>query len=289
MTVCKYLNLLEGTWGDTEEGREIGGVSSQRLFHRALSSELHLVDRQRILKIRLSRKLWVSPQPHCAAAPLCSDWLMAGRAAGAVWEWNGDESERGSKRAPAHRAWTVLPAPASTASADRRVNPGVSNHHTVSCPSSHKVSICRPDLALREPFIIKTSLVQKRAFDWVSSYKVRSSRGHLVCTEMQKVTCGRSRANRAEHLSHQPDRSEVSAFTQGPSSLRSAPIQRGEDVSIAARGLGLCEHGVGAEQHLGQIPEAVPGAAEPTLAQAWLSKMDPAERNEAHKAACTPH
>ncbi|KAL7870518.1 hypothetical protein SRHO_G00080150 [Serrasalmus rhombeus] len=192
-------------------------------------------------------------KPRCAAAPLCSDWLMAGGAAGAVWEWNGDESERGSERAPAHRAWPVLPAPASTASADRRVNPG------------------------------------KRAFDWVSSYKVRSSRGHLVCTEMQKVTCGRSRANRAEHLSHQPDRSEASAFTRGPSSLRSVPIQKGEDVSIAARGLGLSEHGVGAKQHLGQIPEAVPGAAEPTLAQAWLSKMDPAERNEAHKAACTPH
>lgn len=45
--------------------------------------------------------------PHCAAAPLCPDWWIAGGAGGAMWEWMGDESERGSKGAPAHRALPV--------------------------------------------------------------------------------------------------------------------------------------------------------------------------------------
>lgn len=35
MTVCKYLNLWKGTRGDNEECHEIGGVSSQHLFHQA--------------------------------------------------------------------------------------------------------------------------------------------------------------------------------------------------------------------------------------------------------------
>lgn len=45
--------------------------------------------------------------PRWAAAPLCPDWWMAGGASGAMWEWMGDESMRGSKGAPAHRAWPV--------------------------------------------------------------------------------------------------------------------------------------------------------------------------------------
>lgn len=36
--------------------------------------------------------------------PLWSDWWMVG---GAMWEWMGDESARGSEGAPAHRAWPV--------------------------------------------------------------------------------------------------------------------------------------------------------------------------------------
>lgn len=35
MTVCKYLNLWKGTRGDNEECHEIGGVSSQHLFHQS--------------------------------------------------------------------------------------------------------------------------------------------------------------------------------------------------------------------------------------------------------------
>lgn len=56
---------------------------------------------------------WASHQekalmcPHCAAAPLCPDWWIAGGAGGAMWEWMGDERERGSKGAPAHRALPV--------------------------------------------------------------------------------------------------------------------------------------------------------------------------------------
>lgn len=45
--------------------------------------------------------------PHCAAAPLCPDWWIAGGAGGAMWEWMGDESEQGSEGAPAHRALPV--------------------------------------------------------------------------------------------------------------------------------------------------------------------------------------
>lgn len=45
--------------------------------------------------------------PHCAATPLCPDWWIAGGAGGATWEWMGDESERGSEGAPAHRALPV--------------------------------------------------------------------------------------------------------------------------------------------------------------------------------------
>lgn len=45
--------------------------------------------------------------PHCAAAPPCPDWWIAGGAGGATWEWMGDESERGSEGAPAHRALPV--------------------------------------------------------------------------------------------------------------------------------------------------------------------------------------
>lgn len=45
--------------------------------------------------------------PHCAAAPLCPDWWIAGGAGGAMWEWMGDESNRGSEGAPAHRALPV--------------------------------------------------------------------------------------------------------------------------------------------------------------------------------------
>lgn len=40
MTVCKYLNLWKGTRGDNEDCREIGGVSSQHLFHQAFSNEV---------------------------------------------------------------------------------------------------------------------------------------------------------------------------------------------------------------------------------------------------------
>lgn len=56
---------------------------------------------------------WASHQenalmcPHCAAAPLCPDWWIAGGAGGPMWEWMGDESERGSEGAPAHRALPV--------------------------------------------------------------------------------------------------------------------------------------------------------------------------------------
>lgn len=49
MTVCKYLNLVEGTWGDNDECCEIGGVSSQHLFHQAFSNELQLPDSMRLL------------------------------------------------------------------------------------------------------------------------------------------------------------------------------------------------------------------------------------------------
>lgn len=41
-------------------------------------------------------------------------------------------------------------------------------------------------------------------------------------------------------------------------------------------------------QHLGPVPKAVTGAVGPTLAQPQLSEMDSPERNEAHKAPCTP-
>lgn len=44
MTVCKYLNLGKGTRGENEKCREIGGVSSQHLFHQAFSNEVQLPD-----------------------------------------------------------------------------------------------------------------------------------------------------------------------------------------------------------------------------------------------------
>lgn len=49
MTVCKYLNLGEGTRGDTEKCHEIEGVSSQHLFHQAVSNELLFPDSTRLL------------------------------------------------------------------------------------------------------------------------------------------------------------------------------------------------------------------------------------------------
>lgn len=49
MTVCKYLNLGKGTGGENEECHEIGGVSSQHLFHQAFSNEVQLPDSIRLL------------------------------------------------------------------------------------------------------------------------------------------------------------------------------------------------------------------------------------------------
>lgn len=100
--------------------------------------------------------------PHCAAAPLCPDWWIAGGAGGAMWEWMGDESSRGSEGAPAHRALPVcllhlqlLPLTAGwtpvSATITRSLWPPLPRSHTLSIYFLRSAAVSSSFLSL--PFV----------------------------------------------------------------------------------------------------------------------------------------
>ncbi|CAM4583009.1 unnamed protein product [Leuciscus chuanchicus] len=93
MTVCKYLNLREGTRGDIEECREIGGITDQSYIY-----ETGFQGPADQPGYGSTGRPAVPPPPRNPIG-----YRQAGRL-GRLGEWRRDESERGSERAPAHRA-----------------------------------------------------------------------------------------------------------------------------------------------------------------------------------------
>lgn len=86
MTVCKYLNLWRATRGDNEERHEIGGVSSQHLFHQAFSNEVQLPD-----SMRLSGRMCRNTRGHAVHKYVFRRCITKRQKRGRLESWEANE------------------------------------------------------------------------------------------------------------------------------------------------------------------------------------------------------